>query len=303
MACVARALAPAASFGAPTRSRRALRRLPGRSHRTSSRDAADVRDASSPRAFNPFAPPPDLSGDLLSAVAKFALETNLASHASVDAAVDAQVLGLLGGKVDGVVITGRDWRSRRDLTCRSLRFAVGEVSIDQGALLAERLVKLRSVPTGDAVVQFTPEDFGNFLVHPLTRDAARAAGPGGVEFVFDGGAGCEPSRAVTLQDDAVVFGGTWTRDDTEGGRYRVEMRPSATEKGRVDVAVVDAPKSATNGGRPLAVAMAGFFEGLVIDLSGARVSYRDMEVSEGMVTLSLGLRVVSFPPPASFARL
>ena len=49
--------------------------------------------------------------------------------------------------------------------------------------------------------------------------------------------------------------------------------------------------------------MAEFFEGLVIDLSGARVSYRDMEVSEGTVTLSLALRVVSFPPPASFARL
>ena len=170
MACIARALAPAASFGAPTRSRRALRGLPVRSP-SSSRDAADVRDAVSPRAFNPFAPPPDLSGDLLSAVAKFALETNLASHASVDAAVDAQVLGLLGGKVDGVVITGRDWRSRRDLTCRSLRFAVGEVSIDQGALLTDRLVKLRSVPTGDAVVEFTPEDFGNFLAHPLTKDA------------------------------------------------------------------------------------------------------------------------------------
>ena len=102
MACIARALKPAASFGAPTRSRRALRGLPVRSP-SSSRDAADVRDAVSPRAFNPFAPPPDLSGDLLSAVAKFALETNLASHASVDAAVDAQVLGLLGGKVDGVV--------------------------------------------------------------------------------------------------------------------------------------------------------------------------------------------------------
>ena len=302
MACIARALAPAASFGAPTRSRRALRGLPVRSP-SSSRDAADVRDAVSPRAFNPFAPPPDLSGDLLSAVAKFALETNLASHASVDAAVDAQVLGLLGGKVDGVVITGRDWRSRRDLTCRSLRFAVGEVSIDQGALLTDRLVKLRSVPTGDAVVEFTPEDFGNFLAHPLTKDAARASGPGGFEFVFDGGAGCEPSRAVTLENDAVVFGGSWMRQDAEGGRYRVEMRPSATEKGRVDVAATTAPNAATDGGRPLASAMAEFFEGLVIDLSGARVSYRDMEVREGTVTLSLALRVVSFPPPASFARL
>jgi len=60
----------------------------------------------------------------------------------------ALVPGLLTGTVDGVVISGKDWASRLNLTCSTLRFKVGSVAIDPGALVTERLVKLRSVPTG-----------------------------------------------------------------------------------------------------------------------------------------------------------
>ena len=51
------------------------------------------------------------------------------------------------GQVDGVVISGTDWASRKNLTCKTLRFKVGQVAIDQGALITERVIKLRSVPT------------------------------------------------------------------------------------------------------------------------------------------------------------
>jgi len=61
---------------------------------------------------------------------------------------EALVPGLLSGTVDGVVISGKDWASRLNLTCSTLRFKVGSVAIDPGALVTERLVKLRSVPTG-----------------------------------------------------------------------------------------------------------------------------------------------------------
>ena len=65
--------------------------------------------------------------------------------------MECTVPGLLMGQVDGVVISGSDWASRKNLTCSSLRFTVGTVAIDQGALFSERIVKLKSVPTVGAV--------------------------------------------------------------------------------------------------------------------------------------------------------
>jgi hypothetical protein len=49
--------------------------------------------------------------------------------------------------------------------------------------------------------------------------------------------------------------------------------------------------------------VAHFFENLVVDLSGARLSYRNMRVSRGVVTLDLDLEVVGFPPPSSLGMI
>lgn len=251
-------------------------------------------------------PPPDLSGDLLSAAATFALQTNLRSSSSIDAAVDCTLPGLLTGQVDGVVISGRNWASRKNLTCETIAFRVGTVAIDPAALVTERIVKLKSVATGDAELVFSAEDFGRFLVHPLTVAAAASNGPGGHNFVFDAPNASDAERRVQLKDGAVCFSGTWSRD---GGWYRVAMRPDAyggRPAGRTDVRVEtlearDAPagvgRGAGGGGEALAAAMAAFFAGLTIDLRGAQLSYRSMTVTDTRVQLYLTLRVVSFPPP------
>ena len=288
-----------------------------------------TRGAAPRASFNPFPfmppTPPDLSGDLLSAAATFALQTNLRSSSAIDAAVDCTVPGLLAGQVEGVVISGRDWASRKNLTCESLRFSVGTVAIDQGALITQQVVKLKSVPTGDAELVLSAEDFGNFLVHPLTRAATAANGPGGHDFEFDGGSGSSSNgkgRGVTLEDGAVCFGGVWAKN---GGRYRVAMTPGEQERS-VRVTTLEAPPGFGSGGRrrgeegegeggvggaddedqqwdddgggdELAAAMAEFFGRLMIDLQGAQLTYRDMTVTKSKVRLSLSLRVVSFPPP------
>lgn len=268
-----------------------------------------------PGAFtNPFAPP-DLSGELLGAVATFALESYLASYASIDADVDADVLGLLRGRVDGVVIRGRGWRSRKNLTCRSLRFAVGEAAVDQTALIAERLVKLRGVARGEASLEFDASDFANFLAHPLTAAEATRNGPGGFPFAFeprgiepdglgvavDGGKEKGTTGLYFTDDGAVAFSGTWEagEGDERSGRYEMELRPAGAE-GKV---AVRASRSDGRDATAMATAMEAFFETLTIDLRGARLSYRDMRVRDGIAVLKLRLRVVSFPPPASFAEI
>jgi len=84
-------------------------------------------------------------------------------------------------------------------------------------------------------------------------------------------------------------GAVGTRAETVGG---------GDESIGVAVEVLEAPGGSDgSGGEELAAAMAAFFGGLMIDLSGAQLSYRDMIVTETQVRLSLSLRVVSFPSP------
>ena len=280
----------------------------------------------SPRAtasFFPFAPP-DPSGDLLSGAASFALRSYLVECGSVDVAVDANAATLLAGVVSRVDITGTNWRSRRELTCRSLRMSVGEAALDPGALVADGVIKLRRPSRGDAEIVFTDADFANFLAHPLVTAAARetrgaTASGDALRFARDSN-----PRAETTPDGAVAFFGDvrgaprlGDRDspnaERESVRVRYEMRPSK-QSGKVTVTATRVGRvgatDASDASRAVAVDLAAaakdvafFFENLVVDLSGARLSYRNMRVREGVVTLDLDLEVVGFPPPSSLGMI
>lgn len=274
-------------------------------------------------SFFPFAPP-DPSGDLLSGAASFALRSYLVECGSVDVAVDANAATLLAGTVSRVDITGTNWRSRKELTCRSLRMSVGEAALDPGALVAERLIKLRRPSRGDAEIVFTAADFANFLAHPLVTAAAQERGAtasgDAMRFARDANA-----RAETTPDGAVAFFGdvyyVVAKDDDanaatdakrESARVRYDMRP-ASERGKVAVvatSVTDDTDDTDDASSSVAVDLAAaaedvafFFENLVVDLSGARLSYRNMRVGEGVVTLDLDLEVVGFPPPSSLGMI
>lgn len=274
-------------------------------------------------SFFPFAPP-DPSGDLLSGAASFALRSYLVECGSVDVAVDANAATLLAGTVSRVDITGTNWRSRKELTCRSLRMSVGEAALDPGALVAERLIKLRRPSRGDAEIVFTAADFANFLAHPLVTAAAQERGAtasgDAMRFARDANA-----RAETTPDGAVAFFGdvyvvvakdananAATDAKRESARVRYEMRPAA-ERGKVAVvatSVTDDTDDTDDASSSFAVDLAAaardvafFFENLVVDLSGARLSYRNMRVGEGVVTLDLDLEVVGFPPPSSLGMI
>ena len=271
-------------------------------------------------SFFPFAPP-DPSGDLLSGAASFALRSYLVECGSVDVAVDANAATLLAGTVSRVDITGTNWRSRKELTCRSLRMSVGEAALDPGALVAERLIKLRRPSHGDAEIVFTAADFANFLAHPLVTAAAQERGAtasgDAMRFARDANA-----RAETTPDGAVAFFGdvyyVVAKDDDanaatdakrESARVRYEMRPAA-ERGKVAVVATSVTDDTDDASSSFAVDLAAaardvafFFENLVVDLSGARLSYRNMRVGEGVVTLDLDLEVVGFPPPSSLGMI
>ena len=310
---MASAAAPAAGVSPGPASRRARSRALSAS--SSPRGGRDV-SSRAVASFFPFAPP-DPSGDLLSGAASFALRSYLVECGSVDVAVDANAGTLLAGTVSRVDITGTNWRSRKDLTCRSLRMSVGEAVLDPGALVAERLIKLRRPSRGDAEIVFTDADFANFLAHPLVIAAAseRGATVSGRALRF---ARDSNPRAETTTDGAVAFFGDVSDANAasaKSARVRYEMRPVG-ERGKVAVIatrVTDTIESHTENTEKeneecvdlasAAADVAHFFENLVVDLSGARLSYRNMRVSRGVVTLDLDLEVVGFPPPSSLGMI
>ena len=91
------------------------------------------------RGWNPLSvlAPPDISGDLLASVATLVLKGVLREWDDVSFVVDCSVMDLLGGKVDGVQLSGAKWVSPLNLTCESLRCDVGAVEIDPIALVSK----------------------------------------------------------------------------------------------------------------------------------------------------------------------
>ena len=211
---------------------------------------------------------------------------------------------MLGGRVDGVIITGARWASRKNLTCATARFEVGAAAIDPIALVTERVVKLREPARGTAKLVFTTADFGNFLSHPLTVAAQRShawpstRAPGGFELV---------GERVALEDGAVVFEGRAVEGGggrEGGGGYRIAMRPKRAGDGGVVVECRDGDDDGSRARHPdLDAAVEAFFETLMIDLCGAQLRFRQLAIDERVaeVRLELALTVVAFPPPnASF---
>ena len=265
-------------------------------------------------SFFPFAPP-DPSGDLLSGAASFALRSYLVECGSVDVAVDANAATLLAGMVSRVDITGTNWRSRKELTCRSLRMSVGEAALDPGTLVAERLIKLRRPSRGDAEIVFTAEDFANFLAHPLVTAAAQERAP------RRRGSRCASrgTRERARGDDAGRrrrrFSATCItsprKRGRESARVRYEMRP-ASARGKVAVvatSVTDATDATDDASSSFAVDLAAaagrrvFFENLARRLVRRSAFVREHARRRGGRDLDLDLEVVGFPPPSSLGMI
>lgn len=52
---------------------------------------------------------------------------------------------------------------------------LGRSQLDVEAIVTKQRILLKSIPRGTAKVVFTAQDFGNFLAHPLMKQAAATA--------------------------------------------------------------------------------------------------------------------------------
>lgn len=160
-----------------------------------------------------------------------------------------------------------------------------------GALFRRRVLEFRPpAPSGDAIVVFNEEDFGNFLAHKLVGRTVLA----GRSFAFDREEVCiDPSNRV------VAFGGRW------GGRKLRIALSQASARANLAARVVDRADGhevaiADAEGDAVALAMSDYFNGLEIDLDGptlrfSHLSFEGRGVRGGRLKLSLRIVVRKLP--------
>jgi hypothetical protein len=207
-----------------------------------------------------------IASSLIENLAVLILKTRLARYDEVKVKVDASPLGLIQGKIDGVTIQGTDWASPVALTSRSLYFSLGLTQIDYTALLMERRISLRSPkPQGQARILFSPNDFGNFLRHPLFQAATKRAVQGG-PFNFDG-------SSVSIEEGSVLFTGTW-----RGETYDLCLMPNQPEEGEKKVRLTARGRRSKEKDAIVSSDLASFFNELLIDLQGVQLRFLSMDV-------------------------
>lgn len=160
----------------------------------------------------------DPAAELLESTLSFALRSRLRQHEHVAVAADVTGMGLLGGRFEGLEISGRRWKTPLGLTADRVTVIVGKLDIDYGAL-AMGQVALRNTPSGSARIGLNAHDLGAFLLHPLMAQVSRTAVKG-LPFCWDRdhvsiglGSGANPGGWVKCE-------GVWMGD---GRRYRMLM--------------------------------------------------------------------------------
>lgn len=177
---------------------------------------------------------------------------------------------------------------------RSIDVGVGSVNLDVGTLFRRRILQFRHPPpSGNAIVVFNEEDFGNFLAHPLIRRTLLA----GRTFVFD-----RQGVTIDAKNCSVEFGGRWG-----GQKLRIALRQSSAREPLVATVVnsVDEKNNgdtddATREDAVVASEMSTFFNKLEVDLDGPRLTFSSLSfegsgAGRERLKLSLGIVVRKFP--------
>jgi hypothetical protein len=211
------------------------------------------------------------------------------------ASVQSDAIELLNGRVESATVRGKNWRSSKDLTCRTLNVDVGSVRIDMGGLLQQQLNFIEPAQ-GTGLMGFNAADFENLLMHPLIT--AVPVQPDNELFRFTRGDCSIDDRARCVQ-----FAGSW-----RGAGARVQLQ-QCDRNGPLE-AVVTPASSSTGSSTGAAISsadaaqigadIARYFQNLTLDLDGVLMTYSGMEFGrqsreEAVVKLLLKVQVKKVP--------
>lgn len=166
---------------------------------------------------------------------------------------------------------------------------MGSVNLDVGTLFRRRVLQFQHpLPSGNAMVVFDAQDFGNFLAHPLIRRTFLA----GRTFVFDrGGVVIDPVNRT------VAFHGRWGEE-----RLRVALSQASARDSLAARVVRRVGDEQEVGGvdDKIGREMSAYFNHLEVDLDGPTLSFSSLlfegnGIENGRVKLGLGIVVRKLP--------
>lgn len=232
-----------------------------------------------------------------------ALRARLKEARLVRADISCDAFSLLAGRVNSVTIKGEGWRSPLNLTAQSLEATVGAAALDYGQALARREIVLTNVPTGTARIVFSEADLGNFLVHPLVVEAAKAVVQG-APFVFDRESVRIEPPSKERPEGAIHLTGMARHNNA---RFQVELLPvgrgvAAGGRGVQAHAIALDAGSRSSSANAVEDALTRFFNSLTVSLDGVEMRLMSLAVAAGtgfagaLADLRLQLAVKSFPP-------
>jgi hypothetical protein len=210
------------------------------------------------------------------------------------ASVQSDAIELLNGRVESATVRGKNWRSSKDLTCRTLNVDVGSVRIDMSGLLQQQLNFIEPAK-GTGLMGFNAADFENLLMHPLIT--AVPVQPANELFKFARG-------DCSIDDSArcVQFAGSW-----RGARARVKLQQQGRNGPLEAVVTPDAAASSSTGtaissadAAQIGADVARYFQKLTLDLDGVLMTYSGMEFGrhtreDAVVKLLLQVQVKKVP--------
>mmetsp|Transcript_34689 Transcript_34689/g.80219 ORF Transcript_34689/g.80219 Transcript_34689/m.80219 type:complete len:321 (-) Transcript_34689:330-1292(-) len=247
---------------------------------------------------SPYSPTTSLFGreitsSLISALAITAVRLRLSPTASVSCDVTASPTGLIGGRVDGVIVSGKNWRSPLNLTCRLIEASVKDVLIDYSSVVTRQKLLLRVPARGRAMVAMNESDFGNFLVHPSLTGNGGSDPP--LEFE-------QEKVAIDREKNTVTFFGLQNNN-----KWMCVLRRGGDEGATVAVTPVDMDETrlreTVSDALELTKRVTDFFTTIVFELDGTYLSINDIKVSnrgkskDSVVMLALDIMVKKFPSP------
>eukprot|EP00879_Flechtneria_rotunda_P027456 GHRR01029414.1.p1 GENE.GHRR01029414.1~~GHRR01029414.1.p1 ORF type:complete len:264 (+),score=83.76 GHRR01029414.1:1015-1806(+) len=170
-------------------------------------------------------PSRDLTATIMKTAMEVALKNRLKKYQCVDTDVVCDARGLLEGRFGAVSIEGRDWVTPLNMTAHKLEVDIGTMQVDYGTLVWQQKVAMKNVPTGTVNIYLSGKDLGNFVTHPVFRQAAATA-VHGQAFHWD-------KDSIQIQHNSnggqILFTGTWAKTNKQ---YRSVMLPGIQQGSR-----------------------------------------------------------------------
>lgn len=251
-----------------------------------------ARSALSGDRWAPLNPPRsgDSSGALVARILEAGVRLLLRNHAGVHVTVSSELGQLAQGRVAGVHLEGREWRTQRGLTARRLVVAALDgAALDYNELIFAQRVTLTEPASGWAEAMFDARDFGNFLLYAPVFGAAPTFESSTVRFCPDGASIDSSAGRATFKFLHAGRGLTAFLEADAAGVPTVRLSACTSQVNGMGGDAVSPPTVAG-----LEAILTTFFQKLFVDLAGVELRFASLRFDHAPAgdVLSLRLRAI-----------